>query len=138
MTLKTIEKSMETNNSVFYVANYGTNILGLSNIYDFTLDVWPSTNQKNKDLNTDFDLYKSDIRPFGKWYEAVFPGIEVTAVNYMTIFSVSKEHIRQRTKESYEELIKQVNRHKNEESAHYFERGLLAVFHPIPSECLYS
>jgi hypothetical protein len=54
----------------------------------------------------------------------------------MTIFAVSNQHIKNRSKESYKELIKYVNRNKNEECAHYIERAILAVFHPIPDECI--
>jgi hypothetical protein len=137
ITLDTINNAVKTNNSVFYVTNYGDNILNIPDIYNFTIENYLSTNQKNKDLNADNELSKSDVRPFGKWYETVFPETDITSVNYMGIFAVSKSHIQNRSKESYEELIKYVNRHKNEESAHYFERSFLAVFNPIPDDCQY-
>jgi hypothetical protein len=136
ITLNTIENATKTHNSVFYSTNYNDNILNIPDIYNFTLDDWASTNINNKTLNTDFTLLTCDIRPFGKWYEKLFPNINVNAINYMTIFAVSNQHIKNRSKESYKELIKYVNRNKNEECAHYIERAILAVFHPIPDECI--
>jgi hypothetical protein len=64
--------------------------------------------------------------------------VTINGVNYFTIFAVSREHIRNRSKESYKELINLVNKDKNEETAHYFERAFLAVFHPIPDYCIYK
>lgn len=136
LTTKTIIKTKETKNSVFYVAGIHTNPIS-EELYDFTIDNYSLDNQKNKSVNSDTLLIPCDIRPFGKWYKTVFPNLDVNYVNYKGIFSVSKEHILNRSKKSYEELIKFVNKNKNEESAHYFERAFLAVFHPIPQKCIF-
>lgn len=134
-TLKTIQKVNETGDSVFMVTTYKEPVA--KSLYDFVLDNWPVSSEKNRKLNSDIVLSKSKIRPFGKWYETHFPGIDIYAVNYQTLFAVSREHIRNRSKESYQKLIQLVDKHKNEESAHYFERAMLAIFHPIPKECIY-
>jgi len=134
-TLKTLQKVEDTQDSVFMVTTYQEPVA--KSLYDFVLDVYPVANEKNRSLNPDMTMSKSEIRPFGKWYEKHFNGIDIYAVNYQTLFAVSREHILNRSKESYENLIKLVDRHKNEESAHYFERAMLAIFHPVPDKCLY-
>lgn len=136
-TLKTIEYVDKTKNSVFIVDHLENNINDKNNsIYNFTLENYELANSKNKELNTDQKLNKCSIRPFGKWYDHLFPDININSINYNGIFAVSREHIQNRTKESYQELITYVNKDKNEECAHYFERAFLAVFHPIPNNCL--
>jgi len=134
-TLKTLKKVEQTKDSVFMVTTYQESVA--KSLYDFVLDVYPVANEKNRSLNPDMTMSKAEIRPFGKWYETYFPNIDIYAVNYQTIFAVSREHILNRSKKSYEKLIKLVDRHKNEESAHYFERAMLAIFHPVPDSCLY-
>lgn len=134
-TLQTLRLVEETHNSVFVVDKTMKPVA--QEFRDFTLDAWANTNPRNHALNPESTLKPCDIRPFGAWYTHFFPNTDVYAVNYYVIFAVSREHILQRSKASYEELLAQVNRDKNEESAHYFERAFLAVFHPIPEECLF-
>ena len=135
-TLSTLSKTKRTKNSVFLVNKSENDIL--NDFYDFTIDNWKSTNLQNSQLNSESVINKSEIRPFGKWYNQIFPNIKINSINYHGIFSVSKTHIQNRTKESYQELIKFVQNHKNEECAHYFERSFIAVFHPVPDNCLYN
>jgi hypothetical protein len=134
-TLRTMELVSKTNNSVFIIGRK-ENIIS-NEFYDFTLDEYDLANSKNVSLNSDRKLQPCKIRPFGKWYETLFPGINIHVHNPKAIFAVSRQHIHSRSKESYEELISYVNTHVNEECAHYFERAMLAVFHPIPDECLF-
>jgi hypothetical protein len=134
-TMNTIKKTKDTKNTVFYAGHFDKTVA--SELYNFSLDNYSLANSKNKDLNSDKTLNNCDIRPFGKWYETLFPNIDISHVNYYGIFSVSREHILNRSKESYEELIQYVNKNKNEECAHYFERAFFAVFYPIPEECIY-
>ena len=135
-TLLTLSKTQNTQNSVFLVIKSEGDIL--NDMYNFTLNNWKSTNVQNSELNGESDLKKCEIRPFGNWYNQTFPNIKIDSINYHGIFSVSKTHIQNRPKESYQELIKFVQTHKNEECAHYFERAFLAVFHPVPDNCLYN
>jgi len=133
-TLTTLMLSEEKKDSVF--------ITGVVNdvkksLYDFNIDRWESSNHKNRELNTSSDLKLSEIRPFGKWFETEFPDININNVNYHGIFSVSKTHIHNRSKNSYERLISYVDKENNTEAAHYFERAFLAVFYPIPENCIY-
>ena len=134
-TYNTIAKFEETKNSVFYVQKHDKNIA--DSINDFQLDNYNVANENNKMLNTTGKLKLADTRPFGTWYNKYFPDIDVKSVNYQGIFVVSKELIRNRSKSSYEELIKQLD-DVNTEVAHYFERITISLFHPIPDNCLYS
>lgn len=135
-TMQTLRQAQKTHNSVFVVDKTAKPVA--QEFRDFTLDAWANTNPRNHALNPESTLKPCDIRPFGAWYTHFFPNTDVYAVNYYVIFAVSREHILQRSKASYEELLAQVNRDKNEESAHYFERAFLAVFHPIPKDCLFT
>ena len=134
-TLQTIQKTKETKNSVFLVSYYNKGVL--NTLYDFIIDNYVVANSKNYELNKSDKLKQCSIRPFGKWYETVFPNININHVNYQSIFSVSREHILNRSKESYQEILNYVNTYKNEESAHYIERTFLAIFYPIPDKCLF-
>jgi hypothetical protein len=134
-TLQTIQKTEETKNSVFLVSYYKNG--ALNTLYDFIIDNYVVANSKNYELNKSDKLKPCSIRPFGKWYETVFPDININHVNYQSIFAVSREHILNRSKESYQEILNYVNTYNNEESAHYIERAFLAIFYPIPDKCLF-
>jgi len=129
-----VAKTLETNTSVFngpFVKDV------YRDTYDFTLDTWDSTHPKNKDGKEAETLEKSRIRPFGKWYDHHFSGISIDIINYLGIFSVSRDHIHNRSMSFYKELIKDFPNHPNAEVGHYLERAWPAVFHPVPKECLY-
>ena len=49
---------------------------------------------------------------------------------------MAREHIHQRTLDSYIDLYKFLNTHPNPEVGHYFERSWVAVFHPVPETCM--
>jgi hypothetical protein len=135
-TNNVMNKTIETNNTVIYGNEY--NELGIKDsIYNFEIENWITTNNKNKEINNESKLRRCDIHPFGKWYETVFPNINVNHVTYVGIFSVSKQHIHNRSKESYETLINFVNKNKNEECSHYIERSWIAIFDPLPKEYIY-
>ena len=134
-TTNTVLNTVSSNNSVFYVKQDNDIIQNIN--YNFVLDKYITSHYMNSKINSSSKLNPSKIRPFGKWYDFVFPNIDIYGINYHAIFSVSKKHIQNRSKQSYEELIQYVNSDSNEECAHYFERSMLAVFHPIPDNCLY-
>ena len=132
LTLNTINKTIETQNTVFYIDPVS------SNIRDFTLDKYSVNDKNNRVLNEDDSLVNCEPRPFGNWYDKTFPGIELKYWKPWGIFSVSRKHILNRSKKSYEELIQYVNKNKNDECAHYFERSFVSIFDPINSECFYK
>jgi hypothetical protein len=77
-------------------------------------------------------------RPFGKWFEKHFPGVVITKAVYAGVFSLSKEHIYQHPKSYYQKFLEELEGHSNPEVGHYLERAWVAVFGPIPEECLYN
>lgn len=95
--------------------------------YNFQLDNWESTNESNNKANSEKKLFRSSIRPFGKWYEAHFDK-NVKYSGYGGIFAVSDTHIKQYNKEYYEQLMQELNVSSNPEVGHYFERAWVAVF----------
>jgi hypothetical protein len=130
-----MEKVRVTRNTVFRVAPFPDRSVG-EVLYSFTLDNWDVTSVENRDSDGKLELAK--VRPFGKWYEAKFPGVKVKAPVYGGIFAVSRDHIRSREKSFYEELIKEVNTHKFHEASHYMERSWTSIFIGVPDECYYT
>jgi len=130
----TLEKTLETRNTVFYADKY-TNVK--KDLYNFTLDSYPSAFKGNNVGMNSNSMIEADIRPFGKWYEEHFPNIDIHAVTYGGIFSVSKKHIHEHTANYYRNLINEFPFHRNPEVGHYFERSWIVIFHPIPEECIY-
>jgi hypothetical protein len=98
---------------------------------NFTIDKYLSSNNNNK-INNDDEIYKSNIRPFGKWYEKLFNNInnENRCFTQNAMFAITKDTILKKPKSYYMNLIKYVDRHHNHESGHYFERAWDAVFFP--------
>ena len=109
-----------------------------NDVYDFKMDEWKATNEKNKELNPEQKLDPSPIRPFGKWYEENFGDVHTKVVCYFGIFAVAKHHITQHPKERYEKLISYLDTHSNPEAGHYMERSWGALFYPYPDSCVYS
>jgi hypothetical protein len=100
-------------------------------LYDFQLDDWKSTDNKNATINPESKLLPAEIRPFGKWHEARFPGVIVEHISYSGIFGIHRKHILQHPKSYYENLIRELETHSNPEVGHYFERSWISVFHPM-------
>ena len=135
MTKRTVELVEETKNSVFIIIRHDDYIQ--NSMGDFILENYNLENDKNKEKNNDSKLQNCKIRPFGNWYNSLFPNINIKVFNLKGIFALSKEHILNRSKESYQELLSFVDKDVNGECPHFFERAFLAIFHPIPEECLY-
>lgn len=133
ITNLTFDRMTSKTNSAFVVSRVND---VLKDLYDFTLDNYKVRNSQNTTLNDSSELVKCKIRPFGKFYEHYFEKLHISGINYYSIFGVSKEHILHQPKALYENLIQHVNKDINTEAAHYLERLTLAIFHPIPDECL--
>ncbi len=99
-------------------------------LYNFTLDVWATSHDKNLEKNETVILEKSPIRPFGKWFENKFGEIDIKHLCFMGIFSIGKEDIKQHDKNRYLELLNELN-HINPEVGHYIERSWAAIFYPL-------
>ena len=132
----TVSKVIETNTSVFYGDRY-KNVA--AELYDFSMETYRSSHENNKDVDTAKDmLFPASIRPFGKWYNTVFPDTPTTFVTYGGIFAVSRQHIHQHPVAYYQRLIQEFPHHSNPEVGHYFERSWVAIFGPIPNSCFYE
>ena len=97
-----------------------------------------ATNEVNQKANPETQLLPCPIRPFGRWYDAMFGDIVAKIVCYFGVFAVAKEHIIQHPIEKYERLIKYVNNSSNPEAGHYMERSWGAIFYPYPESCIYN
>lgn len=127
-----INKTLETRNSVLEGLYY---INLRSWLYNFQIEKYEASYPVNNEVKQPMELSK--IRPFGKWYDSHFSGISVNLANYLGIFSVANPHIKQHSKDYYVNLINDFPNNSNPEVGHYFERAWVAVFHPLPNECLY-
>jgi hypothetical protein len=124
--LEHIEKS---GNAVFLSDDKHENIKNA--MYDFTLDEWMSSDESNKSVNSEKTLDKSEIRPYGKWYESIFGDSVVNHVTYFGIFSISKQDILQHPLDYYKKIMVQLETSSNPEVGHYIERSWAAIFHPM-------
>ena len=94
---------------------------------DFTIDSHKCTDNNNK-ADCKEEIEKSDIRPFGEWYKKVIGDTKNDCFCINSIFSVTKEDIRQYPRSYYEKLLKEVDGKENPETGHYFERSWVGVF----------
>jgi hypothetical protein len=122
-------REVEKNGNTVFIGSRHNNVR--TDLYDFKLDEWKASDNRNSSLNNENKLLLANIRPFGKWYDSHFKDIIIQYVSYSGIFAVSREHIRQHPKSYYEDLIKELNTSSNPEVGHYFERSWNAVFHPL-------
>jgi Protein of unknown function (DUF3431) len=121
-----IEKS---NRAVFIGVNVEKGIK--QELYDFHLNEWAASNDKNKTINPESQLKLSSIRPFGKWYEKHFGDTHVHYLTYLGVFAIDRDHIVQHPKHYYENFLTELDGHTNPEVGHYFERAWAAIFHPM-------
>jgi hypothetical protein len=131
---RTFDQVMTTRDSVF--VGQKVNDLKAAE-YDFVLDDYQSATSVNREMNPEYRMKLSPIRPFGKWFEHYFGDISVPVITYTGIFAVSRAHIYNRTKEFYQDIQSTIDDHSNVEVAHYLERAYVALFHPIPSKHIY-
>jgi hypothetical protein len=129
-----VPKVFETKDSVFRVVHEPDYKNKFKN---FKLDTWRSTNKNNQENVGKNSLQPSLLRPFGKWYDKLFHGIDIHYVAYGGVFAVSNKHIHNRKQEFFKQLLDEFPRHSNPEVGHFFERAWLAIFHPIPKKCIF-
>jgi hypothetical protein len=122
-------KEIETSNQNVFLCSKYENVQ--KELYDFQLDGWKASDEKNSVLNPEMKLDSAKIRPFGKWFSDKFNDLKIEHVSYYGIFSVNKKEILQHPKSYYEELIKDLETSSNPEAGHFFERSWAAVFHPM-------
>jgi len=135
----TINKVFETHNTVMSVDEHPTPI-GTHHA-NFKLDFYRSSHRKNH--TTGFDIHEMKMkpaspRPFGKWFNINFPGIETTKAVYAGVYALSKRHIHQHPKSYYQKFLEELEGHSNPEVGHYLERATVALFSPIEDKFLYD
>lgn len=122
-------KEIETNNQNIFLCSKYNDVR--EELYDFQLDGWKASDEKNSELNPEMKLDSAKIRPFGEWFSDKFDDLKIEYVSYYGIFSVDKKEILQHPKSYYENLIKDLETSSNPEAGHFFERSWAAVFHPM-------
>ena len=135
----TVDKVFETKDTVMSVDDHPTAV----HIHQgqFQMSTYRASHPKNHQGTFDIrghTLKPANPRPFGKWYEKHFPGIIIYKVVYSGVFAVSRNHIHQHPKSYYQTFLKELEGHSNPEVGHYIERAWVAIFHPIPDNCLYN
>jgi hypothetical protein len=128
IAIKLLSEINARNNAVFISLNeYDIKKLH----YNFKMDNYKTAHSKNLSKNSESELKKSTIRPFGLWFENMFGNLKINCLIYYGIFSIHKDDIIQHPKTRYQVLIKDLSDHSNPEVGHYFERSWCAVFHPL-------
>jgi hypothetical protein len=120
---------VETHKDSVFIADKLNDIK--TDLYDFQIDQYSSSNHQNFSINPENELVLSEIRPFGKWYEKMFGNKHTQHLAYQDMISVSKRHIQQHPIEYYKKLLAQTTTGSNTETGHYFERAWEAVFYPM-------
>ena len=132
----TIGKVFETKNTVFNTFEFD---IGVGEaMYNFTLPTYPTGYAENQDgvVNGQEAPQKlADIRPFGAWYAANFPGDQAKKSTFFGLMAISREHIHKKPKSFYQGLLKQMSTDKFHEASHFMERSWNAPMHPLPEEC---
>jgi hypothetical protein len=121
---RTLNKIVETGDTVFIAANNrGDMGRTVKEIFsDFVLDSHLVANTSNRNNAGKSVVAPAKDRPFGVWYDK-HVGTVIYGYSLWGIFAASKEHIKQRPKSFYENLIKQVSSNKHEEASHFMERA---------------
>jgi len=133
----TIDKVFETKNTVLNAFEFDTEVSEA--MHNFTMHSYPTSYSDNRDgIIGEAPQKLSDIRPFGAWYRANFPGVYTNKATFFGIMAISREHIHRRPKSFYEGLLKQVGTHKFHETSHFMERSYIAMVYPVPAKCIYT
>jgi hypothetical protein len=74
--------------------------------YNFKMSHYETKHIKNRSKNGEKLLKKSNIRPFGLWFENMFGDLKINCLIYYGIFSIDKNDILQHPVTRYEVLIK--------------------------------
>ena len=128
IAVKLLKEINIRNNAIFISLNeYDIKKLN----YNFKMSHYKTKHSKNSSKNSETELKKSNIRPFGLWFENMFGDLQINCLIYYGIFSIDKNDILQHPITRYEVLIKDLSEHSNPEVGHYFERSWCAVFHPL-------
>jgi hypothetical protein len=130
----TIDKTLTTKDSVLNVYKFDVDVDKA--MYNFrTVNYVPSSSE-NRDQDN-FNNVPALPTPFGVWYRKNFPEVNIPYSSFWGIFAASKEHIHQRPKSFYQEMINQVNTNTFHEASHFIERSWCSIFWPLPEKCIH-
>jgi hypothetical protein len=134
-TMATLSQVFRSERSSFVCHEYEKDVP--TSMFGMLFDSYESRDKRNKEIYPSAVTRASPIRPFGLWYSLNFPGITIHHCCYQGIFAVERKHVHQRDRASYAMFIQYVDNHPNPEVGHYLERTWLALFHPVPEECIH-
>ena len=134
-TMATLSHVFRSQRSTFVCHEYEKDVP--TSMFGMLFDSYESRDKRNKEIYPSAATRASPKPPFGLWYSLNFPGITIHHCCYQGIFAVEREHVRHRDRASYAMFIQYVDTHPNPEVGHYLERTWLALFHPVPEECIH-
>jgi hypothetical protein len=100
---------------------------------NFMIDEYEITSDENRRKNPGSVLEPAQVRPFGKWIKARFPGEEMNCMGYRGLAAASRQDIHKRPREFYEQLIGELQS-QNPEVGHYVERAWPLIL-SVGSKC---
>lgn len=130
----TVDKTLTTKDSVLNVYMFDVDVDKA--MYNFRMVNYVPSSSDNRDQDNFYNVPASPS-PFGVWYRNYFPEVHTSYSSFLGIFAASKEHIHQRPKSFYEEMIKQVNTNTFHEASHFIERAWCSIFWPLPQKCIH-
>jgi hypothetical protein len=97
--------------------------------YDFILNEYDSTNEKNYELSSVRQLTPCSVRPFGKWFEDKLGNQkDFGLVSLFGIAILTKEIILKNPKKFYKPFIDELEVSSNPEVGHFLERSFYSLF----------
>lgn len=106
-------------------------------MYNLTIDNYTIATDENRDANNNKHM-PAKIRPFGQWYQTYFGDSQMKNGTFIGIFAATREDIRSRGKEFYQQLLNQVNTYVFHEASHYIERAWTTIFKNVKDSSLYE
>ena len=99
-------KLYKSKHLLFYIkqqnkAVFLCNPVDINSLTNFQLDNWQSTATENYVINPENKLTPSSIRPFGKWFNAMFGDTKINYIAWNSMFSVSKIDVLQHSRAYY-------------------------------------
>lgn len=105
--------------------------------HHFVMESYAASTSVNATANPEMELQLCKHRPYGEFFRHNFPETPIVhEIMFKGVFAVSRAHIHQNPRSRYEKLLSYLDHHSNPEAGHFIERSWLAVFYPIPNECL--
>ena len=97
----------------------------------FKLDEYECVHPANFVLNNENVIYKSKLRPFGRWFRHHFGEITPAYYQHFGVFSIDKRDILQHPITRYINILAELAENSNPEVGHYCERAWGGIFFPL-------